>query len=199
MNRCCLALAPIILAASPASAETCEEIFVRLLTEGNGDGPVKIHVTQDIKGAPATTNYFYQASPGHWMTEMIDPAGQPWVLTYDDAMYTSADEGQTWKKLRDLDSGGNADAAKETMKANAATTRNAVCGEEDLNGVAYDVVEADFDMLQGSKTENHHKYWVNPQNGFIDKAVYEMKGAGFESITTQVIEPAPDLDLPTPE
>jgi hypothetical protein len=188
-----------IFSTQPVLADSCQETFVRLLIEGNGDGPVKIHVTQEMKGAPATKNYFYQAAPGHWMTQMIDPDNQPWVLTYDDVMYTSSNKGETWDKLRELDSGSNQDSAKEDLKANAATARNASCGTEDLDGVMHDVVEADFETLQAFKTENHYKYWVNPETGYIAKVIYAMKGEGFESVTTQSLEAAPDLVLPTPE
>jgi len=183
-------------AAFPASAETCREQFVRLLVEGNGDGAVKIHVTQEIKGAPASQNWFYQETPGHWMTEVIEPAGQPWVLTHDKVMYTSADKGESWTKLRDFDS--DPDAARAQMEENAQSARNEVCGTEELDGVMFDTVEADYDSLQGFKSENHHKYWVHPETGFIAKAFYHLKSETFESMTTQLIEAAPDLDLPTP-
>jgi len=182
--------------ALPASAETCRDRFARLLIEGNGDGAVKIHVTQEIKGAPASQNCFYQQAPGHWMTEMIEPAGQPWVLAHNDVMYTSADKGENWSRLRDLDS--DPDAARAQLEENAQTARNEVCGNEELDGVAYDTVEADYVSLQGFKSENHHKYWVHPETGFIAKAVYHLKSESFESTTTQLIEAAPDLELPTP-
>lgn len=183
-------------AVHPASAETCRDQFVRLLVEGNGDGAVKIHVTQEIKGAPASQNWFYQETPGHWMTEVVEPAGQPWVLTHDDVMYTSADKGESWTKLRDLDSDGS--GAKAQMEEDAQTARNEACGKEELDGVMFDTIEADYDSLQGFKSENHHKYWVHPETGFIARAVYHLKSESFESMTTQLIEAAPDLELPTP-
>jgi hypothetical protein len=194
---------PVIVAALlasamalPASAETCRDRFVRLLVEGNGDGAVKIHVTQEIKGAPSSQNWFYQQEPGHWMTEVIEPAGQPWVLTHNDVMYTSADKGESWTKLRDFDS--DPDAARAQMEESAQTAKNEVCGNEELDGVMFDTVEADYVSLQGFKSENHHKYWVHPDTGFIAKAVYHLKSENFESTTTQLIEAAPDLKLPTP-
>lgn len=192
-------LASSAAAIHPAAAETCEEKFVRLLMDGNGEGPVKIHVTQEIKGAAVTENLFYQLSPGHWMTEAVDPAGQPWVLTYEDVMYTSSDGGETWAKLRDLDSAANADTAKSNIKENAETARNAMCGTDVFGGITYDTVEADYDTLQNFKSENHNKYWVHPDTGFIAKAVYELKAETFQSVTTQLIEEAPGLTLPTPE
>jgi len=188
-----------VISMQPALADSCQETFVRLLVDGNGDGPVKIHVTQEMKGGPTTKNIFYQAAPGHWMTEMVDPADQAWVLTYDNVMYTSSDKGETWDKVRELDSESNQDNAKADLKANAATAKNASCGQEDLDGVMHDVVEADFETLQAFKTKNHYKYWVNPETGYIAKVIYAMKGEGFESVSTQSIEAAPDLVLPTPE
>ena len=180
-------------------AESCHDTFVRLLLDGNGDDPVKIHVMQKIKGAPTMTNYFYQAEPGHWQTEVIDPAGQDWVLTWNNTMYTSSDKGKSWKKLRTVDSENDRKLARKNMQENARTVENAVCGEEALGGVMHDTVEADFETLQNFKTENHHKYWLAKENGYIAKAVYQVKGKGFESVTTQQLEPAPDLTLPTPE
>ena len=200
MKRTAIPVIVVALTASatalPASADTCRDRFVRLLVEGNGDGAVKIHVTQEIKGAPASQNWFYQQAPGHWMTEMIEPAGQPWVLTHDNVMYTSSDEGESWTKLRDLDS--DPDAARAQMEENAQTARKEVCGNEELDGVVYETVEADYDSLQGFKSENHHRYWVHPETGFIVRAVYHLKSENFESMTTQRIEAAPDLQLPTP-
>ncbi len=62
-----------------------------------------------------------------------------------------------------------------------------------IDGVMYEVIEADFDTLQNFKTENHFKYWVNPETRWIFKATYKMKGSGFESFTTQFPEAVPDL------
>ena len=192
------ALALLVVSVAPSLAESCQDRFVQLMMEGNGNVPVKIHVTQEIKGAPASRNIFYRLSPDHWMTEMVEPAGMPWTLEYDNVMYTSADGGKTWAKVREMDSQQDDEAARAAREENAKTVRNVVCSEEAIDGVMHDVVEADFDMLQNFKIENHHKYWVNRDSGFIVKAVYDMKGKGFESRSTQLIEKAPDLALPTP-
>ena len=82
---------------------------------------------------------------------------------------------------------------------NAQTARNAICGEEDLDGTVRLVVEADYDTVSGFKTENHFKYWLDRETGFVVKSTYAMKGEGFESFTTQLVEKAPDLTLPDPE
>ncbi len=195
-----IAAALLLLSASatPGLAESCQDRFVRLMMDGNGNQPVKINVTQEIKGAPASRNIFYRLSPDHWMTEMVEPAGMPWTLEYANVMYTSADGGKTWTKVREMDSQRDDEAARAAREENAKTVRNAVCGEEAIDGVMHDVVEADYDTLQNFKIENHFKYWIARDNGFIAKMVYVMKGQGFESRSTQIIEPAPDLTLPMP-
>ena len=132
------------------------------------------------------------------MTKMVDPENQAWVLTHDNTMFTSTDKGQTWVKLRELDSEQNTETSKRNQAENAATTRDEVCGSEEINGVLHDTVAATYDTLQSFKAENHHKYWINPETGWIAKAYYHMKGSGFESKTTQLISKAPDLELPTP-
>lgn len=189
----------LIVSVQPVLAETCHETFVRLMIGGNDKGPVKIHAIQEIKGGSTSTNDFFQLSSGHWMTKMIDPANQPWALTYKNTMYTSSDEGKSWKKIRSVDSPQNEEQVRKDQQENAETVNNAACSEEMLDGVTHDVVEADFNTLQNFKTENHFRYWVNRETGWISKATYRMKGDGFESFTTQLIEAAPELTLPTPE
>jgi hypothetical protein len=185
--------------ASTAQADACLDRFKSILINGNGDEPVKIHAIQAIKGAPETTNNFYMRGPDHWMTEMLDPAGQPWVLAYNNVMYTSADQGKSWTKLREMDSAQNKDAALEARKENAETAKNAACGQEELDGVTYDTVEADYRVVQALKTDNHNKYWLDTESGYIAKAIYHVKADNFESTITQTMEPAPDLTLPMPK
>nr|WP_321445749.1 hypothetical protein [uncultured Cohaesibacter sp.] len=199
--KCILVLATSFMCLLPAisHAQTCLDRFKMLLENGNGDDPVKIHVTQEIVGGMKSTNYFYQAKPGHWMSEMIEPATMPWTLTYDNVMYSSADQGKSWTKVREMDSAANAKAAKEQMQANLKTARDAACSEEELDGVMHTTIEGAYTAAGGFKTENQNKYWVNPNTGFIAKAFYHMKADNFESKTTQMIEAAPDLDLPKPQ
>ena len=199
MKPALIAIAILFAFASAAQAETCHEKFVRLMVDGNGDRPVKIHVVQETKGAKPSVNEFFQQKVGHWMTKMIDPANQPWVLTYKNTMYSSADEGKSWAKIRAVDSALNAENGLKARQENANTVSNAACGEEDLDGVAHDTVEADFNSLQSFKTENHYKYWVNRETGWISKVTYLSKAEGYEGFTTQTLEPVPDLSLPTPE
>ncbi|MGI9352916.1 MAG: hypothetical protein ACR2O3_15240 [Rhizobiaceae bacterium] len=179
-------------------ANECHDRFVDLLINGNEKGPVTIQVTQEVKGAPVSKSVFYQAVTGHWMTEMVEPENQDWVLTYNDTMYTSSDKGKSWNKIRTLDSANNEEVSRKNLVENSATARNAVCGQEEIDGIQHETVEADYDTLQNFRTENHFKYWINPETGWITKATYLVKGQGFESFTTQFPVPAPDLELPMP-
>ncbi|WP_155983445.1 hypothetical protein [Nitratireductor aquibiodomus] len=200
MTRAILPTVLFLLCAAPQPgfAEDCRDRFTRLLIHGNGDGPVKIHVTQEIVGGPTTTNYFHQTEAGHWMTEMIEPENSPWVLTYDNVMYTSQDKGKTWTELRALDTRNNQADAKDGLREDAKTAKNVVCGKETLEDAVHDTVEADYSSQRGT-TEIHAKFWVDQKSGYIAKTFYHMKNDGFESMTTQLIEPAPDLLLPVPE
>ncbi len=193
--------ASIIFLASalPGLAEPCEEKFAQLLIQGNGEHPVTIRITSEPKGGKVSKNDFFFKATGHWMTVMTDPANQPITLAYNNTMYTSADKGKSWKKVREMDSEKNRLDNIKNQEANAKTIKNATCGEEMLAGVMHDTVEADFDTVQQYKSSNHYKYWVNRETGWITKATYDSKSSGYESFTTQLIEKTPDLKLPMPE
>ncbi|PVB61236.1 hypothetical protein [Labrenzia sp. 011] len=181
-----------------ALADPCQDRFTELYLQLDQGTPTKSATTTAFKGAPPSTNTFLYLTPDHYMTVPTSPAG-PWVLGYENVLYQSADAGKTWQKVRDMDTGQNADKARADKLANAETIRNPVCGEEAMNGETVDVVAADVTVSQGMLTENRYTYWVRRSDGFIVKAVYDTKAPGFEMVTTQVIEKAPGLTLPAPE
>ncbi|MET1415944.1 hypothetical protein ABVF61_26985 [Roseibium sp. HPY-6] len=192
--------AAVILAglSQPAFADACSSRFTEIYMQLDQGVATKTVATTQFKGAPATVNDFLYLSQDHHMTVPTDPAG-PWVLTYQNVMYQSPDEGKTWSKVRDLDSAQNAEGAIAAKKANAETIRNAECGEDTVDGVPLEKVAADLTVSQGMITENRYTYWLTRDEGFIVKAVYETTAPNFEMVTTQTIEPAPELSLPTPE
>ncbi len=200
MNAPLLAAAAIALSlgAQPAVAGACLDRFVKILTDVSEKGPVKIHVMQQYKGAPATENVHYSLSSGHWMTKMLKPANAPWSLGYGNALYTSTDKGKTWRKVREMQT-QSPEAKLKTLKENAKTARNAKCGTETLAGATYDTVEGDYTFQGNMKIEYHHKYWIDPQSGFIRKAVYTFRSRAISGHITQLIEKAPALTLPKPE
>ncbi|MEZ5841377.1 MAG: hypothetical protein R3D02_13435 [Hyphomicrobiales bacterium] len=192
-------LAGVLGQAGTGHAETCEERFARLVVDGYGEaGPVKILAVQEMKGAKPTRNWNYQLAPDHWMSEMIEPENLPWSMVHKSAMFASYDKGKSWQKIRDIDSAAETEAARKGRLADIESARNAACGEETFEGVAYETVEGDYTATSTGGYENHHKYWIVPATGWIERAVYRMAGNGFEITTTQTIEKAPDLKLPTP-
>lgn len=195
--RLAIAIAMTLAACLPANADACRERFIDLFTNRNATVPVKIHVTQEIKGGMTTKNYNYQNGPDHWMTEMIEPSNMAWSLVYDNAMFTSSDRGATWQKIRTLDSAHNSADNDKNLRDAAATAKDAVCGTEDIDGISHETVEASYEYVK-YKTAHRDKYWVNPKTGWIAKSTTLTKQAGFESFVTQIIEPAPGLDLPKP-
>lgn len=185
-------------AGGVAFADPCQDRFTELYLQHDQGVPTRSASTVAFKGAPPSQNDFLYVSQDHYMTVPTSPAG-PWILGYNNVLYQSADEGKTWEKIREMDTGQNADKARDDKLANAETVRNAVCGEEELDGEAAEVVAADITISQGMVTENRYTYWVRKSDGFIVKAIYDTKAPNFEMVTTQVIEKAPGLSLPTPE
>lgn len=192
--------APAFNLVSDAAANdeaACREKFARYFVNRTKMTGVKIHVTQQIKGAPTTENWNYQLGPGHWMSEGIKPANLPWTLVHDNVMYSSSDKGKSWKKVRTLDSAQRASDVEANLKATIATAKNFACGTEEIGGVAHEKIAADYAMTK-YKTDHRDTYWVNPKTGWIAKATTKTVGKGFEMFITQVIEAVPDLKLPTP-
>jgi len=185
--------------AEPAMSETCQDKFVRVMTERDTTSPVKIHVTQEITGGMKSTNWNYQDGKGNWRTEMIDPETMPWSLMVDNILYSSTNKGATWTKVRKMDAGASPEAVAAQLAERAKTVRNAECGEAELDGVKYETVAADYDMGGNFSAVVHDKFWVHPDSGFIPKLETKMKGGNFESLTTQLVEPAPGLEIAAPE
>ena len=193
-----VAAVALALGAQPAVADACLDRFVKILTDVSEKGPVKIHVTQQYKGAPATEGVHLGLSGDHWMTQMLKPANAPWSLGYKNVLYTSTDKGKTWRKVRAMPMPTPEERLK-ALKKSAKTARNAKCGTETLDDATYDTVEGDYTFSGGMKIEYHHKYWLNPETGLIRKAVYTFRSRAISGHITQLIEKAPGLTLPTPE
>ncbi|WP_167579542.1 hypothetical protein [Roseibium algicola] len=181
-----------------ALADPCQDRFTELYLQLDQTTPTKTQVTTAFKGAPPTTNDFFYLSQDHYLTVPTSPEG-PWVLGYGNVLYQSADQGSTWEKIREMDTGQNADQARADKETNAASIRNAACSEEELEGEAVEVVAADITVSQGMVTENRYTYYVRRSDNFIVKAIYDSKAPSFEMVTTQVIEKAPGLNLPVPQ
>ncbi len=182
-----------------ASAETCEEKYVRLMTQRNPGVPTRIHATTQIVGGMKSTNWNLQDDKGNWRTEMIDPENMPWSMGVDNFLYSSNDKGKTWQKIREMDEASSPEAVRNEQVERAKTVRNVECGQEEHDGVLHDTAVGEYDMSGGMKIEVREKFWVNPQSGYIPKSETTMKAAGFESFTVQLIELAPDLKITAPQ
>jgi len=194
-------VAAALLAGSSqlAFADACADKFVRVLTGFQTMKPTAAHIVSQMKGQPATENDFLSVSPDHYMAKPTKPKG-PWVLTYDGAMYQSSDEGKTWQKIRSFDKEQQKAASLKSVKAQAETVRNAVCGEAMLNGVKHETLEADTANPAPAKFEIHTKYWVDRGNGgFVTRADTTMKAANFEIVTSQTWKRDDGLTLPKPK
>ena len=173
---------------------------MRVFVERNAawTGPIKNLVTTEIKGQKPTKNWNYTIGTGHWMTEMIDPPNLPWSMVYDNVMFYSTDKGRSWKKIRDIEQETKLVDQKKRLRDTAATAKNEACGEELLDGVPHRTMAADF-VYPDMEAKFHETFWVNVATGWITKSRLHTRQTGFESVTTQVMEKAPGLKLPTPK
>jgi len=128
---------------------------------------------------------------------MVDPANSQWSMGLNNVLYSSADKGETWTKVRDM--GDQSEAHQKSLDERAATVENAVCAEEELDGAMHQTVEADYKMLGSFNADIHDKFWVNPETGYVPKLETTMKSAAFESFVVQLLEPWAEPGFPEVE
>lgn len=187
----------IVASAGSAFADTCLNRFSDLLVHGNHKmGPVRIHITQEIVGGKTSLNYHHSDGDGNGMTEMIEPATDPWSLFLGDKMYMSTDKGDNWKYINSYDAEKSRASTIAAMTSDAKTVSELLCGEDIIDGISHETVQGIYvsSMLSGAKIYN--KYWVNKQTGWIFKSYSHTKSGNFESKTTQVIEQVSNVILP---
>ncbi len=190
----------LIAATTAASAGPCEERFSQLLLTGNvGQGPVRILINQEIVGGAKTVNYHYGDGNNNGMTEMVDPVDMPWSLFLGDKMYSSSDKGKSWSFVNSYDAEKARAEMQAALTSDAAEATGVLCGEESVDGVNYEVVEGSYKSSMSAGAGISQKYWINKNSGWITKTFMHIKMTGFESMSTQVIEPWPDLVLPEPK
>lgn len=200
MKRLLAGFCLLLLTASAGTAGECEDRFSELLINGNADqGPVRIHITQEIVGGQTTINYHYSDGKFNGMTEMIDPVDMPWSLFIGDKMYMSNDKGKSWSFMNSYDAKKGRADMKVAMTKDAGEASEIVCGQEVVDGVSYETVEGNYKSSMINGAAIFQKYWVNAASGWIEKSFMHTKMSGFESKTMQVIEPYTDFVLPKPE
>jgi len=180
-----------------ALANDCQQEFISLMKDRTAKEPTKILVTQQIKDGPKTINWNYQDAKGNWLSEMVEPENAHWSMGLNNVLYSSADKGATWNKIREMEDQN--EMHQKSLDERAATVENAQCGETEFEGVAHKTIEADYKMLGSFNADIHDKFWVNAKTGYVSRLETNMKSTSFESFVIQELEPAPDLTMPNPE
>ena len=204
MKRCGVLLAgvAVVMLAVPGGAHAddaaCVARFKELLVEGNpGDGPTRNHVTQTYAGN-TTENYFHSmgSNTGEGVMQPLKNMGPMWVMFRDRKMYTSMDEGKSWKFGRELDAVSDPAVTRVKLAEDAKTASGIACSEEEFNGATHQTVQGEYvsSLLNGGTV--FHKYWVNTETGWISKTETRSTVAGNESLAIQVLEPAPEFEFP---
>ncbi|MCB1484940.1 MAG: hypothetical protein KDJ17_08625 [Hyphomicrobiaceae bacterium] len=199
MKKATLAICAIFLGSYSAVADDCRERVVFLVMDSMKVRPSEGHLISEVTGQPKTENLFIAADLDHTLYKSISPANQPWTLTYKGAMYQSSDEGKSWKKVHSFDSEKQRAAIIASVTEQAKSATNAVCGEEELDGVMHDTFEADFSVSKPTKMDMHNKYWRNRETGFVTKSTSRVKVTGAESFTTQTWKFLDKVELPIPD
>ncbi len=160
---------------------------------------MKSFITQEVYGAQVSKNFYHYIDKENWMTEMVEPAAAPWSLARNNVLYISNDKGTSWQKVREMDPVEPADTASQIQQDRAATVRNTNCTTEDLNGEMLEVLQGEYDMLNGMEGSIEEKMWLSLDKSWVPKSMMHLKMAGTESKTIQLIEKMPELTLPMPE
>ncbi|MEL6745946.1 MAG: hypothetical protein AAFO68_10855 [Pseudomonadota bacterium] len=188
----------VLSVSSPVSAMTCKERFVRAATEGNGDGQYRQIVTQTIENAPTVTvQEFIMNGPRHWVSKSLEPKTGGWTLLFEGTMYTSTDEGKTWRQLSKFDAAAAATARAQQKKDVEAAT-DIECSVETVDGTPLDRVDGTYEVTTGFKNTQVHTYWFDQSRATIVKSRYETIAPNFKSTVSQEMIPFADAVVPTP-
>lgn len=181
-----------------ASAGECRDRFISILTDVAPKGPLKMIVTSHLNGATTMKSEFLQMGLDHWLNKGIEPQGMPSTLAYNHSMYNSFDNGKSWRKKSDLDAEKARRDSLKLLSEEVKSTRNAICGEVKIDGIAYDWVEADYNSLRDKETKYHNKYWINKETGWLAKTSNQIDNPNYKTLVIQTIDKAPNLSLPKP-
>ncbi|MCC0015276.1 MAG: hypothetical protein H6878_03115 [Rhodobiaceae bacterium] len=182
--------------AAPARAEDCAERFARLhvMWYENPESGIG-HVVSETVGQPKSDGEMHFVANGHYMLKQFVPAGG-WYLTHDGTTWQSTDEGASWKKLYSFDQADTWQKGLETVQQQASTVRNAVCGEDTVDGEAVDTLEADMTNTVNATYEIHEKVWVRRSDERAVRTETLTTGLGPDTFTTQTWTRVPDLEIP---
>ncbi|MDP2802883.1 MAG: hypothetical protein Q8O26_13465 [Phreatobacter sp.] len=197
MKTLTVATTLILVAMGAAGADECRDRLVRYL-EGALDGRPGQSLNTVQQGASTTESAFIFVSRDHHMFKPVNPENIPWVLTYQGAMYQSADQVRTWTKVHSFDRDKQHAEAREAIRSQARSATGVVCGTETLDGVVHDTFDARMTMEGAVRVEMHNRYWISRESGISTQAVSISRFSGVEMTTTQRWRPLGDMTLPVP-
>ncbi|MEM1039586.1 MAG: hypothetical protein AAGI12_08975 [Pseudomonadota bacterium] len=184
--------------ASPASAMTCKERFIQAATQGNGDGQYRQIVTQKIENVPdATVQEFIMNGPRHWVSKSLEPKTGGWTLLFEGAMYTSADQGETWRQISKFDEAA-AEKARAQQEKDVEAATDIECSVETVDSTPLDRVGGTYEVTTGFRNKQVHTYWFDQTSGIIVQSRYETIAPNFRSTVSQQMIPFADVKVPTP-
>lgn len=189
-----------MLVPQVAAAETCGEKLSRLMIEWlEPRAPATALMRVETKDQGTTVTRFLHLDADRYMVEAVEPADAPWYLTIEGTTWQSADGGANWTKAYSFNAEETRARNAESVRKQAASVENAVCGTEEIDGVMHDTIEADMSNPPPAAFQIHATYWINQETGFVTRTQSRMTMDAFESTTTQEWTPAPDLVLPSPQ
>ncbi len=194
-------IAAIITGSTSAVlADECHDRFSELLVNGSAqEGPLRLYITQEIVGGKTSLNYHHSDGNNNGMTEMIDPEGDPWSLFIGDNMYSSTDKGQSWKLINTWDAEKSRNDMKAALTKDSADAKDISCGQDEIDGKQHDVIKGTYTSSMTGGATIAQTYWVDPSTGWLAKSYSHYQSEHFESKTTQVVQPATLMELPSPE
>nr|WP_247869258.1 hypothetical protein [Ahrensia sp. R2A130] len=133
----------------------------------------------------------------HWLVKPIQPSGIGWTLLYDGAMYSSLDEGGSWKEITKFDEQA-AEAARAQQKSDVEAVIELDCGQDTIEGQVLDRVHGQYEVTVGFQSTQVHTYWIDPENKLIVRSEYQTISPGFKSSVSQKMIAFEDAVVPVP-
>lgn len=155
--------------------------------------PVRSDVTTVMAGQEIKNTVISQPDK-RGMT--MDDKGNPISLWIGGKFYTSSDAGKSWSLLSEQTDEQMAEQEATRAAEAAASTGHACEYGIDLDGKTVNRLALSY-VLTSSGTPVTGTWWVDAENGFPWKVVFEFGGAAPTTIT-QVSAPDPTVEIPDP-
>lgn len=193
-----LMLGITVFSAQATPADQCREAVINIMTSREAKGPSKSRGISVVGNQKPMISYHLNNGSGDWMTQVVEPSTMPWSLAVGNIMYTSSDNGKSWKRVRELnDPGHDPREVQRQRDATVRASRNHACGFEDIDGVRHQKLEADLAYIEMNMT-TRETLWLHPETRRVVKSHIVMRTPGMETSVTQFIEYMSEIILPDP-